>query len=153
MPTALADILDDRLVALQLRARKRDEVVAELVERLAKTGRLREPERFREEVLQRETASSTFAENGIAFPHARTDLVKEIALVVGRSRAGIPWNAAQERAQIIFLLAVPEQAVNDSLIVVGTLARIIRDETCRQSLLSAATPQDFVSLLREAALL
>ncbi len=153
MPTALADILDDRLVALQLRARKRDEVIAELVERLAKTERLREPEHFRDEVLRREAGSSTFAENGIAFPHARTDLVSDIALVVGRSRAGIPWNASQDRAQIIFLLAVPEQAVNDSLIVVGILARITRDETCQQALLSAATPQDFVALVREAALL
>ena len=150
MAIALADILDQRQVALQLRSRRRPNAIREIVRLFEKTGSVARPADFLAQVLVREEAGSTLAENGVAFPHARTELVDQISLAIGRSRAGIPWNDQGERARLIFLLAVPQRLVNDYLVLVGTLARVTRDQQQRDALFAAATPAEFIAILREA---
>jgi mannitol/fructose-specific phosphotransferase system IIA component (Ntr-type) len=147
MAIALADILNERQIALQLKSRRKTNALREMLDLFALNETVRQPNLFLEQVLVRERTSSTLAENGVAFPHARTDLVNRIALAIGRSRAGIPWNADGERAHLIFLIAVPQQLVNDYLIVVGTLARITKAEDHRKALLNAATPAEFIATL------
>jgi mannitol/fructose-specific phosphotransferase system IIA component (Ntr-type) len=150
MTIALADILKERQVVAQLKSRRMSNSVRELIDVLATTEKVRQPDQFFDQVISREQASSTLAENGVAFPHARTELVEEIALAVGRSRAGIPWNAEGERSCLIFLVAVPRQLVNDYLVVVGKLARITRDEEKRKALLNATSAAEIVAMLLEA---
>ena len=65
-------------------------------------------------------------ENTVVFPHARTDLVDEIVVGVGRSRAGIPFGENHQRAHLIFVIGVPERLISDYLICVGTLARLVK---------------------------
>ena len=90
-------------------------------------------------------------ENGVAFPHARTDLVDEIIIGIGRSRPGIPIVADQQRARLIFVIGVPERLVNDYLICVGTLARLLKDEATRSTLLHAETPCEFIEALTSSS--
>jgi mannitol/fructose-specific phosphotransferase system IIA component (Ntr-type) len=147
MPIALLDLLDEQQVILRLRSRKPANAIGEIVQMLARTGKIAKPELFLEQVLARERSHSSVVENGVAFPHARTDLVEEIVLGIGRSRAGVPFGQDQQRAHLIFVIAVPERLVSDYLICVGTLARLVRSETTRSTLLSAATPREFVDAL------
>ncbi len=99
MAIALADILDQRQVALQVRSRRRPNAIREVVNLFEKTGSVARPADFLAQVLAREKAGSTLAENGVAFPHARTELVDRIALAIGRSRAGVSWNDQEDRAR------------------------------------------------------
>src|SRR5437667_10633924 len=147
MAIALADILNERQIALQSKSRRKTNALREMVGLFALDETVRRPNLFLEQVLAREHTSSTLADNGIAFPHARTDLVDQIALAIGRNRAGIPWNPDGDRARLIFLIAVPQQLVNDYLIVVGALARITKDEDRRNALLNAATAAEFIATL------
>ena len=98
-------------------------------------------------MLAREQTHPSVVEHGVAFPHARTDLVDEIVTGVGRSRAGIPFGENQQRAHLIFVIGVPERLLSDYLICVGTLARLVKDETVRSRLLNAQTPREFIEAL------
>jgi mannitol/fructose-specific phosphotransferase system IIA component (Ntr-type) len=151
MAIALVDILDERHIALRLKSRRRANTLREIIGLLEKTGSVLQPTDFLAQVLARERVNSTLIENGVAFPHPRTALVDQIALAVGRSRAGIPWNDKGERARLIFVVAVPQRLVNDYLVLVGTLARITQNEQQREALLAAATPAEFIETLRSAA--
>jgi len=151
MAIALADILDERHIALQLKSRGQANALREIIGLLEKTGSVLQPAEFLAQVLTRERINSTLIENGVAFPHARTALVDQIALAVGRSRAGIPWNDKGERARLIFVVAVPQRLVNDYLVLLGTLARITQNEQQREALLAAAIPAEFIETLRSAA--
>jgi mannitol/fructose-specific phosphotransferase system IIA component (Ntr-type) len=132
---------------LGLRSRKPANAIREIVQTLAHTGKIAKPEAFIEQVLAREKTHPSVVENGVAFPHARTDLVDEIVAGIGRSRAGIPFGKDQPRAHLIFVIAVPERLVGDYLICVGALARLVKDETIRSTLLNAATPREFIDAL------
>jgi len=151
MAIALAGILDERHIALRLKSRRPANTLREIIGLLEKTGSVLQPADFLAQVLARERVNSTLIENGVAFSHARTALVDQIALAVGRSRAGIPWNDKGERARLIFVVTVPQRLVNDYLVLVGTLARITQDKEQRAALLAAATPAEFIETLRSAA--
>jgi len=151
MAIALAGILDERHIALRLKSRRQANTLREIIGLLEKTGSVLQPADFFAQILARERVNSTLIENGVAFSHARTALVDQIVLAVGRSRAGIPWNDKGERARLIFVVAVPQRLVNDYLVLVGTLARITQDKEQRAALLAAATPAEFIETLRSAA--
>ena len=153
MAVMLADLLDERHVTLELRARTREEALREIVATMSAAGSVVEVEQLLAEVVARETASSTMMGRGVAFPHARTALVTQIVLGIGRSRAGVPFGENAELAHLLFVVAVPQRRLTDYLVCVGALARLVRDEEMRTALDAAATPAEFVGLLRAASLL
>jgi mannitol/fructose-specific phosphotransferase system IIA component (Ntr-type) len=151
MAVLLPDLLDENQIALELKARTKRDALREIIELLRAKGRLPLPEEFLAAVLARERASSTVVDHGIAFPHARTDLVKKIVLGIGRSTLGIPFEDKDKPVHLIFLIGVPQQMVQDYLVCVGTLARLVRKDQIRTALMNAATPGEFAGQLREAA--
>src|SRR5215510_12595514 len=155
MPIPLAVLLHEQHVILRLRSRKPANAIREIVDVLASdiSGRkIDKPEAFLEQVLAREQTHPSVVENGVAFPHARTDLVDEIVIGVGRSRAGISFAENQQRAHLIFVIGVPERLLSDYLVCVGTLARLVKDETIRSRLLNAETSHEFIEALTTEAL-
>lgn len=146
MAIALADLLDEKNVALQLRPRNQANALREIVQLLAANGKIDHPEEFLDAVLAREQANPSVVEHGVAFPHARTDLVDRIVLGIGRSRAGVPFSKGQ-RARLIFVIGVPQRLINDYLICVGTLARLVKDDVTRATLLHAKTSRQFLDAL------
>ena len=147
MAVDLADLLDERHVALQLRARKPLNALREIIQLLAATGKIDNPQKLFEEVLERETKNPSTVQYGVIFRHARTDLVDQIVIAVGRSGAGIAFGEGK-RARLIFVIGVPQQLINDYLVCVGTLARIVSDEVTRTALLEAETPRNFIDVLK-----
>jgi mannitol/fructose-specific phosphotransferase system IIA component (Ntr-type) len=150
MPIALADLLTEQQVTLRLRSRKPANAIREIVDVLASDisgKKIAKPEAFLERVFAREQTHPSVVEDGVVFPHARTDLVDEIVLGVGRSRAGIPFGENQQRAHLIFVIGVPERMLSDYLVCVGTLARLGKEEMIRSRLLNAETPREFIEAL------
>jgi mannitol/fructose-specific phosphotransferase system IIA component (Ntr-type) len=147
MAIALSELLDEKQAILRLRSRKLPNALREIIQLLAQNGKIDDAERFFEHVLAREQAHPSAVEYGVTFPHVRTDLVNEIVIGIGRSRAGIPAGANQQRARLIFVIGVPERLVNDYLICVGTLVRLVKDEAIRTTLLEAETPRQFLDAL------
>ena len=147
MAISLPDLLDEKQVILRLRSRKPANALREIVQLLAENGKIDQPEKFLEQVLAREQVHPSAVEHGVSFPHARTDLVDQIILGIGRSRAGIPFGENRVRARLIFVIGVPRQLVNDYLICVGTLARLVKDDAIRSTLLQAESPREFLDAL------
>jgi mannitol/fructose-specific phosphotransferase system IIA component (Ntr-type) len=148
MAIILPDLLDEKNVDLNLRARTQINALRRIVGLLALNEQIREPDKFLEQTLARERANPSLVEGGIAFPHARTDLVEKIVLGIGRSRAGIPFGQHGERARLIFLIGVPQRLVSDYLVCLGALARLVKEEDTRARLLRVDTPTEFLDALR-----
>ena len=147
MAIALADLLDEKQVILRLRSRKPANAVREIIQLLAANGKIDDTDEFLEQVLARERTHPSIVENGVVFPHARTDLVDEIVIGVGRSRAGIRFGENQHRANLIFVIGVPERLLSDYLVCVGTIARLAKDDAIRSRLLNVETAREFVDAL------
>jgi mannitol/fructose-specific phosphotransferase system IIA component (Ntr-type) len=150
MSIALADLVDPKQITLDLRAETQEEAMREIVGLLVAAHKIDNPQKFVEQLRARETTSSTYAADGVAFPHSRTNLVDEIVVGIGRSEAGIPWTGKGDVAHLIFLIAVPERLISDYLVVVGTIARTTKDRPLRTLLLHAESTDEFIATLLSA---
>jgi len=98
MAIALAELVDPKQIALRLRARTQAEAIREIVDLLVAADKIDNAERFLEQLQKRELTNSTYAADGVAFPHARTKLVDEIVIGIGRSETGIQTGRSRARA-------------------------------------------------------
>ena len=150
MSIALADLVDPKQIALNLRASTQAEAMREIVDLLVAADKIDNPQKFLEEMRGRETTNSTYAADGVAFPHARTKLVDQIVLGIGRSENGIPWTGQGETAHLIFLIAVPARLISDYLVVVGAIARATKDRPLRTLMFHAENVDEFIATLLSA---
>jgi len=98
-----------------------------------------------EEILRREESASTFIGQGVALPHARGCPIKEeFAIIVGRSVAGINYDAARNAsAHILVLLVSREDADNARQIeILSEIAAFFKSEVVRENILSQDTVAD-----------
>ena len=76
--------------------------------------------------------------DGVALPHVKMADLKEQLIVFGRSKAGIPFAAADGRpVQLFFLLVAPPEQATLHLRTLASLSRMLRDKELRQQLLAA----------------
>ena len=97
--------------------------------------------------LARDRLDTTCLGNAIALPHARTEHVRQIVLAVGRSHAGIPFDANGEIVKLFFVLGTPKSKPGDYLAVVSALCKLLRDSADRATFLAAETPEAFIAAL------
>src|SRR5207248_10394487 len=111
MSALLSEILDPKLVALEVREGTAAEAILEIAELLRNNGHVQDYFKFADAVMEREGRSSTNTGDGVAFPHARTDLVERLGLGIGRSRDGLRSEVSTEQVHLIFLFGVPRHMV------------------------------------------
>lgn len=108
--------------------------------------------RFTEEtlynvLLERETVGSTGVGNGVAIPHGKIDGLDEILLCFGRSRAGINFDAIDNRpAHLFALLLSPANKAGEYLQTLAAVSRILKQQDKRQQLLDSTSRDEIAAL-------
>lgn len=83
-------------------------VLGELVELLARSGRIGNPRKLHTDLLGREKKASTGLEHGIAVPHVRSRQAKEFVFAFARSTPGVEFDCRDgRRAHLFFALVAP----------------------------------------------
>jgi len=145
MPSIAAQLLQPPRISLDIAATDKNQAILEVAAILRADPDLLDFDCFCRELLARDEMRSTAAGYGVAFPHARTDAVKEIVVAVGRSTPGVLFG--EERVHFIFVIGTPREKAADYLVAVGTLARLMRTEKIRAALIKSTTPEDFIRVL------
>jgi mannitol/fructose-specific phosphotransferase system IIA component (Ntr-type) len=146
----ITPLLDPARIALHLQSTKRTAALNEIARLLDGHPQVANFAGFYEELLARDRLDTTCLGNGVALPHARTEHVREIVLAVGRSDAGIVVDEKSEPVRLFFVLGTPKSKPGDYLAVVSALCRLLRDPANLAALLAAATPQEFINVVRAA---
>ena len=146
----LQSLLRPDLINLRLTETKRTSAIRELAELLRPDPRIKEFDRFYQDLLARERIEATCLGCDIALPHARTDHVSDMVLAIGRSQEGVFFENCNQTAHILFLIGTPKRLATDYLQVVGSIARLLKEESLRTQLLSAETNEEFIDILSKA---
>lgn len=85
--------------------------------------------------------------NGVALPHARSVLAREIVCVAARCASPVPFGPDAAPVQLIFLLGVPPHRISEYLGLTASLVQRLRDPKTLASLLTANTADEFTALL------
>ncbi len=145
----LSSIISNSKIVLGLKSRSKNGVIKELVSHLSM-----EPEAkdiLLKTLMKREEMGSTGVGKGIAIPHARTLLIKELKLIIGLSRNKIPFDSHDGKpANLFFLLiAPPREPSNTYLIALGKIAELARAIAKDGRLFTAKDEMEFLRIVRE----
>ena len=147
----IASLLRVEQIKLEIQARQKTAALREVAEMLTKNNCVANFDAFFQEILERERVSNTALGHDVAIPHARTEQCSEILVAVGRSTAGIDFEAKDSQpVRLIFLIGTPKQMVTDYLRVVGNLARLLRQDAVRQQLFDAPDVASFIKVIEAA---
>ena len=86
-------------------------------------------------VTEREKLGSTGVGDGVAIPHARTDLVKHVCGVFIRLSQAVDFDSVDgQPADLIFLLIAPHDAGAEHLKALAQVARLFRRQRVRTAI-------------------
>jgi nitrogen PTS system EIIA component len=147
----LSDLLSAERVRVPLRSQSKDDVLRELVQLAMPQAEPAALDRTLNAVRDREALLSTGIGSGVAIPHGRTDQVDSLIVAAGVTATAIDFSALDGKpVSLFFLLLGPDSAAGAHVRALGRISRIVRHESMRGELTSAATREDFLQRLMGA---
>lgn len=144
----ISEFLVPEAICLDLKSTSKKEVLAELLQPLAKAGRIADTKKMVEVLLEREELGSTGIGGRIAIPHGKAGQVKELAASLGISKAGIPFDALDgEPVNLFIALVAPEGSAGLHLKALARISSLLKDKAFKKALLAAETREDVIKLV------
>ncbi len=144
---AVKEILDERVIDLNMDVRDKDGVIRCLASLLKDAGYVINLEGYIQDVYLRESEGITGIGGHVAIPHGKSDYVDRVGIAVGRTKQMIEWESYDgEPSQIFFLFAVPSgsESAKDHLRLIAELAGKLGNDTTMKKLQTAVTYDDLV---------
>lgn len=147
----ITDLLDKNSISLNAAPADKKETLDLAVELMAKSGKLSDVEKYREQVYAREEESTTGIGEGIAIPHGKCDAVKVPGLAAMVIKNGVEYESLDgEPVTLLFLIAAPNTKDNVHLDVLSKLSVMLMDENFTTSLRNAKSVDEFLQIIDAA---
>lgn len=144
----ITDLLDKNSISLNAAPADKKETLDLAVELMAKSGKLSDVEKYREQVYAREEESTTGIGEGIAIPHGKCDAVKAPGLAAMVIKNGVEYESLDgEPVTLLFLIAAPNTKDNVHLDVLSKLSVMLMDENFTTSLRNAKSVEEFLQII------
>lgn len=150
MAVSISETLRPHLIGVNLQATSKADAMLEVASLLKDHPSMVNFDGFYNDLVQREKLESTCLGMEMAFPHARTDHVKNLVIAAGRSKEGIKFENTEQPVKLMFVIGTPKRMVTEYLAAVGALARLLKDDGLRQKLISAKNAEEFHFHISEA---
>ena len=142
-----SSLLDPRCIVLDLKGKKKKEILEELVGLLKSSDKIFDADEIVEELLDRERIGSTGIGKGIALPHKLIHGLQNPLVVFGRKKRGVNYDALDKvPVKLFFLILGSEGAQGEHLKLLSKLARFLHNEQFIENLLKAKTPEDVLEI-------
>ena len=143
----LRDYLDEERIIV-LEGGTKDDVLNRLIELSRSERSIRDFQKFRREVLKRESIVSTGIGMGVALPHVKTDSVSSFFITVGVFKNGVDWDSLDGKpVHIIVLIAAPEGEHETYIRLLAQAAEVFRHEDLRRTMIETGDPQTSYKML------
>ncbi|MEX2444426.1 MAG: PTS sugar transporter subunit IIA [Alkalispirochaeta sp.] len=136
----LYEILDKRSCRVDIRAKNKEDVIAQLAE-LAVQGEAAAgipAETIRTAITERESQGSTAFGNEIAIPHARIPGMERFLLFIMSAPRGADFEALdKKKVKLFFVILGPPEDVTDHLKILAFVSRALSHTDLKRELLAA----------------
>ena len=125
----ISTLVKEKTIELELKLTDKKKVIAELVDVVARSGKLKDKKDLLRTILKREKLGSTGIGNGVAIQHARSPKVNDFILAFARQEKGVEFCALDgEKTYLFFMLASPEENVGGHLKILAEISRLVKDK-------------------------
>ncbi len=149
----LSKIFDPEFIKINLKASSKDEAVRQLAELFCRKYPEKNSEEIVNAVYEREKLGSTSMGRGVAFPHARTDIVTGLYVVLGIFPEGIPAETPDNKPlQLLILLLTPRNISKAYLQSLSGLANFARRPDTLPALLAARSVPEVLEIIHKTGI-
>jgi PTS system nitrogen regulatory IIA component len=139
----LSDILEEKNVIPDLKAKDKRGVLEELVDTIVRNDPSLDKSSLVKVLLERERLGSTGIGDGVAIPHGKFHGIKTPIVSFGRSRKGLDFETMDgEPAYLFFLLVAPENSASIHLKALAKIAKILKSSSFREALIKVPTKEE-----------
>ena len=147
----IRDLLAPESICLNGAAADKKDVLNQMVDLMAKSGKVSDKGNYLAAVFAREEEGTTGVGDGIAIPHGRCTGVNKPGLAAMVLPQGVEYEALDdEPVNLIFLIAAPEGAGNVHITILSKLSMMLMDDTFTESLRKAKSVEEFLNIIDAA---
>ena len=143
----ITELFTAQSIALDEALQTQEEILSRLVELQATHGNITDKDAYKKALYAREAEGSTYVDNGITVPHAKTAVVTRPSLAALRLSTPVQYNAEDDgTTDLLFAIAAPE---NGSLHVdmLARMMQMLMNEDFVAKLKAAKTPKEFLDCI------
>ena len=136
----ITELFTAQSIALDEALTDQEQIISRLVELQATHGNITDKDAYKKALYAREAEGSTYVDNGITVPHAKTNVVTRPSLAALRLSSPVQYNAEDDgTTDLLFAIAAPE---NGSLHVdmLARMMQMLMNEDFVEKLKAAKTP-------------
>jgi mannitol/fructose-specific phosphotransferase system IIA component (Ntr-type)/CBS domain-containing protein len=147
----LANLLDEDLIACDLKVINKQAAIRELLELVRKKYPEHDYDAIYQSVMDREEIENTSYGRGIAFPHARTDSVDEMYIAVGISKRGLEDKTPDNKTlHMVCLMLTPSNIAKLYLQTLSAFASFARAQGNLDRVVKAKSPGAVIDAIWES---
>ena len=143
----ITELFTAQSIALDEALQTQEQILSRLVELQATHGNITDREAYKKALYAREAEGSTYVDNGITVPHAKTNVVTRPSLAALRLSTPVQYNAEDDgTTDLLFAIAAPE---NGSLHVdmLARMMQMLMNEDFVEKLKAAKSPKEFLECI------
>ena len=138
-------VFSEDLIILDLVAIDKIDAIKQMAQVAVSAGRGNDAAQIAADVIARDEMGTPQID-GIAMPHARSSGVSDAAVVVART-TGVVFDPEEDPAQVLFMILVPNEAGDQHIEILSSLARRMMDPDFTSGLRTADSKSALVQLL------
>ncbi len=145
----ISDILTEDMVLTRLEGNTKDDIINARIDRVALSPKVKDKEKVRLAIFEREQIMSTGVGNGFAIPHGKTDAVTDIVAAFGVTARPIDYQSLDEKpVRLVFLLVGKDNLVGPHIKLLSRISRLMGKEPFRRKLLDLQTPHEILETFK-----
>jgi len=143
----MASVFSKDLITFELNASDKVDAISQMAKLVVSTGRGSDAEQIAKDVLARDEMGTPQVD-GVAIPHARTSGVSQSSVAVARTtNKNVIFDADEGPAEVLFMILVPNEAGDEHITILSSLARRLMDDEFTKALRTTNDPAELVGLL------
>lgn len=145
----LKEVLDKRVIDLNMKATNKKEAIRELSEKLKEAGYIGNVDEFISDIYVRESEGVTGIGNYVAIPHGKSDSVTQVGIAIGKLDHEIEWETLDDKGvKLIFLFAVSNdhEYARNHMLLLAEIARKLGNDEAIEQLLASKTVDELISV-------
>jgi len=144
----LSDVLSEKTVIINWNPSDKTEAITQLVKTLEEADQLSDADKVLHDVMVREESLSTGLEDGIAYPHGRSDGVDKVVMAFGIVKEGLPFDSRDKKPTFFIPMMVsPRTGGAPHIYFMAEIVKLLEQQDIRDQLLQSNTPAEVYQIL------
>ena len=142
----IQDLLNKKVMLLDLQATTKEAVIDEMINSLVDNGVVTDFDVFKAGIMAREAQTSTGLGDGIAMPHSKNAAVKEATVLFAKSNRGVDYESLDgQPTDLFFMIAAPEGANDTHLAALAELSKYLMQDGFADCLRQVTSPDEVIA--------